>query len=328
MRKPTELEEKTLTEKARKGDKDAFNRLVEIFTLPLIGHILARIGGSRSDAEDIAQEVWLAAAGSIRLKPQEGGFDIHKGGYYNYLINRYAKFKIRQWKQKQKRNREYPFPADREFKGLYPQIKDSDESSSPDALLHFMEEREQKAKQYWELLRIVFLCGGLPHQQISFLYSKIIYGRKSPRGIEGNPKKVNERHGAESLNKLHEKFWKCFKAAAQIDESIIEGRRHYSDPLKKRLQLKVQTLVGNDSRLMKYLAKILNIQAAETNLADYYAEFAGGYSTAVPDWCYKVERRIRTVLSGKGDSCRRCKLKNLPPCSDSSTELKKIGNEK
>ncbi|MBU0753712.1 MAG: hypothetical protein KJ645_01140, partial [Planctomycetes bacterium] len=69
-----------------------------------------------------------------------------------------------------------------------------------------------------------------------------------------------------------------------------------------------------DSASRKQFQKMLAHRVADTALQDYYAQRRGGYTSAIPDWCYKVEERVRKVLHEGSKACSRCKLRDLPPC--------------
>ena len=78
----------------------------------------------------------------------------------------------------------------------------------------------------------------------------------------------------------------------------------------------------------------------ETTLSDYWEKHKNGFTTAVPDWCYKVKVRIQRILGvERGGSetdllknlvfrpeenteiipeCKRCKIRHLPPCKTGS----------
>jgi RNA polymerase sigma factor (sigma-70 family) len=55
---PDELPLRSLVTRARNGDKDAWDRIVEQYA-PLIWSICRRYGLSRLDADDVGQSVWL-----------------------------------------------------------------------------------------------------------------------------------------------------------------------------------------------------------------------------------------------------------------------------
>ncbi len=55
-----QIHEKRLLKRARQGDEQALNRLVELTRRPLYGYILKTTEG-KDDADDIFQEVWIRA---------------------------------------------------------------------------------------------------------------------------------------------------------------------------------------------------------------------------------------------------------------------------
>ena len=142
-----------------------------------------------SAAEEIAQNVGLEAWKSMTESPEEGGFDQSKGVFYSYIINRFAKFHVLQWRRRKARSVEILTGFEGGDGGRAFKLPDG-RGLAPDERLEKEEELRLLVAGYAELFRILFLCGGYPHQQRAFGLSKHVFGRKSRRGIEGAPELV------------------------------------------------------------------------------------------------------------------------------------------
>ena len=112
--------------------------------------------------------------------------------------------------------------------------------------------------------------------------------------------------------------------------------KDHLSPLLLRLPLKVGKLMEMDKASREHFGKLGRHLSGDTCLADYYAERKGGFTAAIPDWSYKVEKRVRQVLGVSDErpmdeslekaagmqgqenkttaACARCKLRHLPPC--------------
>jgi hypothetical protein len=210
-------------------------------------------------------------------------------------------------------------------------------SSRPDIAIEAEEKLRLTNSAFLELLRLIFLCGGYPHQQFAFAYSKLIYGLPSHRSIEGAAEKVHLENGDIPFKTLITTFWNAYKSASQLDAQILQIADHHLDPIRLRLPLEVGKILKFDNASKTQFEKLLSKKTGETCLNNYYAGHKGSFTAAIPDWCYKVEKRIRTILTCEKDtssddavgtiiqqknaastqpkSCNHCKIKHLPPCN-------------
>jgi hypothetical protein len=283
--------------------EESFEKSYEKYHKPLVGYILARISGELSDAEDLAQNVWIEALENINKTPDEGGFDpARKVSFYTYLINRYAKFFVLRYNTASFKKPFYNAPA-RTNESFF------------------------RKSAYSELFRLTFLCGGYPHQQLVFGYSKHIYGKPSERGIEGASAKVVKQKGDLQLNKLLESYWVEYKSLSSLGTDELEILSKHIDPVRLRCALTAKELFRRNKKLYDHLEPVWNQSVGSTSIKDYYS--SRGAAASISDWCYRVEERIRTVL-GVGSSeemvenerkvvikqktCNRCKLRDAPPC--------------
>jgi hypothetical protein len=113
---------------------------------------------------------------------------------------------------------------------------------------------------------------------------------------------------------------------------MLDRLRSFMMPVEARLRLTVGRLFGSQASIPPSLKAAARV--GDTCLRNYYT--ARGYQAAIPDWCYKVEARVRSVLGivqgGRTDEhveevltrvegdavsllgCGRCKLRDVPPC--------------
>ena len=330
-------EEISLVEEARTRNRQAFERLVQIFQKPLIGFILVRSMADRATAEDIAQEVWCKAWEQIHRTPGENGYDPAKGRFYTFLINYLAIPKVRDWKRNRSKSRERTGIFGTDDGQVLSEPAAPALSSQPDVSLEVEEQLRLTNSAFLELLRLIFLCGGYPHQQFAFAYSKLIYGQPSRRSIEGASEKVHQEHGTTPFKALITAFWDAYKSVSQLDVETLQIVDCHLEPVRLRLPLEVGEILNFDNASKTRFEKLLSEKAGKTCLNNYYADHKSGFTAAIPDWCYKVEKRIRAILGCEKDtssdevlgtimmqqknaavqpqSCNRCKIKHLPPCS-------------
>lgn len=317
-------EELELIQQARRGDRDAFARLVDIYTRPLVGYISVDISGDRKDAEKLAQSVWFKVLEDIQRSPEDGGYDPEKGRFYTYITNRFAKYEALKWRHQEQIQEEIDIQADPEQR--------------PDVILLVKEKRYLEALVYSKLLRLIFLCAGYPHQQLAFGYSRLIYGNKSKgtRMIEGDSRTVDDEHGDKPLKDVADSFWKDYQSQLAIGSAEPDQFQESLTPLYTRLNLKLATLFELSPPLMNQLSHMRSQYAGSTSLRDYYTD-KRGFQEAIPDWCNKVKNRIRAILDLKStaesgedvyelatslheippesSTCSRCKLRRVPPCA-------------
>jgi hypothetical protein len=295
-----------------RGDFD-LDRLVREYHKALVAFIGIRIycfGGRQSDAEDIAQEVWLDVSQKNRPSQSEGAYDPDKGAVYTYLVG-FARNKIKQWRANN------PVPVEQVF-GQF---------NGPQQL-------QMVSSAYSKLFSILFICGGYPHEQLSFAFSKHIYGQPSSRAIEGSSEKLDSDHGDTLLNKLLDEYWQGYSSVSQLEEDELEQLLSYLKPVRTRMELKVKELMSLAPAALKCYENLQDKKVAKTRLRDYYANLRRPFGDVISDWCYGVEDKIRRKLgipkgtpsddtleraTGDGTAdkeCQRCKLRTVGPCSD------------
>jgi hypothetical protein len=320
-------------EKAGQGDVHALAELQHALHPALKGHIQVEFAGATPEVvEEIASLIWEKVRASLGQSAAQGGYDPSRGSFYTYVTKRIGRFIILQERRKdwRRRRREQPLahPAD-EITEETTDTPDT-EKPAPDELAAQLEEKRLWLDAFVEVFRLTFLCGGYPHQQLAFGYSKLIYGR----AVQGSSKQVDQRHGAIKLQQLTDDFLADYQAQAGLDPEHFEALSRAIEPVRKRNACLIEDLVQLSPVLRDQLETCHGRLNGNLSLRDFYTR--RGFSCAIPDWCSKVEHRVRASLgleeTGRLDDalasmasrldegpiepagCSHCKLRNAPPC--------------
>jgi RNA polymerase sigma factor (sigma-70 family) len=315
-------EESDLIFRAVNGDGEAYERVVKENNESLLGFIRG-FGQSFSDAEDIAQEVWVKAWRHIdSYDPQRGKFRTWIYGIARHEVND-------RWAKKSKEQIRFLNEAE----GCDILAAQEAKENTPLSLLLKEEMLYQMHLVYCEFFHWLFYCGGYPHEQLAYGFAKLIYGKKSERTIEGNPDKVDANFGSQELGRVAELFLQAYKTASGITASWGPScTRKDLEPLYKRIRYKVKEL---RQPLPTSLETIQDVIVAQTHLKDYYVTVKNRRTHPITDWCYRVERQLRRVIArlknvdtdnhpeqtaqasfinANMKICPRCKLRHLEPC--------------
>jgi len=337
--------ESAIVERARQGDKKAFNTLAEKLTGALTGHVLRTAWwADHDDAADIVQATWEDVWHKLRTPVEQGGYDSAKGRLFTWIKAYVLDFKIRRWAAREKHRESVPrWSGEGDEEDWLSRVADPDEDSMPDVNLENRETLRVECERlrrihlaYMEFLRLLFLCGGYPHQQLSFSFSKLVYGHESDRGTEGSSIRLSENYGSVQLDKLLVLFWDSYRQTSGIPEDILRDGVRHAEPLRLRLRTKVRDLVRLDGASLAQFEDFCDEVASKTRLEQYWSKNRDGFTSAIPDWCYKIKMRMQKLIGvEKGASeidciksivhseedvvpseCGRCKLRHLPPCAD------------
>ncbi len=273
---------------------------------PLLGYFRTHVPCSEKEAEVLVQETWESVLKRYTEDPEKGGYNPAIAGFYTYIKSGFAYCIVLRERQKRMR------------RGL------------GDTWIEAAEAKKSLFA-YLELLRLLFLCGGYPHQQLAFGYSKVIFGRQSDRGIEGNPARVDRECGDKPLAELAKSFFDDYIKESAIDDPCYLGLlKACARPLQERLSFSVEELLALDRASRERYIALHRCLVSRTCLRDYYASHKKGYVSAVPDWCFKVTAKLQACLDREGEAnakggspagqkrfrvCGRCKLRHLSPCN-------------
>ena len=312
----------TLVARAAANDWSAFSALKEAFHAPLVGHLAVRIWAGAECAEDLADAVWEDAREKL------GRFDASRNvSFYTFLVNVVAPRHVTRFNRE--RARTHSLDDDAEGRRNEP----PGSAPTPPQIEAGGEELRLRARAFHELFRITFLCGGYPHEQLAFAYSQHIYGTPSPRGMEGVPRVLEERHGATPLGRLLGAYWEDYQAASCIaDPAVLASLGACLDPVRRRMPLIVDDLLRFNEARKTYPHALLAQEVGESSPGDYWACYKGGAGKAISNWCEGVKRSVRRVLglpespnaqdsvelevtNAGSAACPRCKLRHVAPCA-------------
>lgn len=314
MSKLSEEQIPSFVTKAVAGDERAFEALRQQYRSGLRGYILSRalrpISGD--DLDDIEQQIWLAVFQAL------SEYDAQKGSFYAFVKNRVAKWEVLHWNP----NQRLTWLEDQDE-----DVRDSlltDAESDP-AKLQELETMERIRVDAFHLLtRVLFLCGGYPHQQLSFAFLKLIYagGQKA----QGSAAQVVDNHADKELGDLAREFVIHYRKLSGLTDSEMARSITSLLPLKDRLALKVGELMASDKASSQQSEHLAETVIGETRLSDYFSENGQKPTAAVSDWSYGVQKRIMSVVSegSEGKACVRCKLRTAAPCGDQDNPLRDV----
>jgi hypothetical protein len=299
------------------------NRLADIkrsLYEQLLMYIQISFSTGEKHAKDIAEKVWGQLVEDINLSPERGGYNTFqfKKSFFNYITSTY----IPDYKSNSKEVSldEINF------------VEENLESLGNDLGYEKIEEvydlLKLKFNSLKELFKLVFLCGGYPHEQLAFGFSQLVYGKltatrnknalpkkpltsnsdsfKRQRGIEGKPAEVAKNHANTSLDKLKSDFWEAFVSTSYPDEQAdfykneLEILKGYLSPLEKRLNLTVDKL--NDIVIIgssEISAK--NRKISSTCLTDY-KKADRNLVSKISDWCIYVKETVYNIIYYKIDN--------------------------
>jgi DNA-directed RNA polymerase specialized sigma24 family protein len=170
------------------------------------------------------------------------------------------------------------------------------------------------SREFLELFEIFLRHGGYPHQQVSFGYSVLIWGR--PKRVVRNSGKQKEEADSQSLVRdLSEKVpitgdpdrvvrevgpERLEPAAGDMLDEI--GRtlqldpvymRRVRRPIDHRLQMHVEELFSGDATSLKIFADLKHRRTADTRLEEYFGKDP---RKSIADWTRIAKERIRRAV--------------------------------
>jgi DNA-directed RNA polymerase specialized sigma24 family protein len=290
-----------------RGRDEAFQKLVKAYDPALRSYLRSQVliynlcgfveSGSQmyaaatSTADELAHDVWTDVL--IRESESRGYDRVHS--FYTYLVNVVAMGAVAKVRRQRREGPIEDLP-DEEGEPL-----DGPEPLD-DAMLAAFD----------ALFRVLFLCGGYPHQQLAFAYSKVIYGAtsKGDRRVEGKSSAVYEEHSDERLNDLASRFWQDFCLRSRASRLDLEETRQSMAPLYCRLEYTASEALARDVQFTGAPDQVLGTSV----LKDYYGTVVG--PRAISDWCDKVGKRVRAVAEKGAAACGGHRVCSLEPCEE------------
>ena len=322
-------EDVRLMDLARNGDSEALDRIARKYQRPLAGFFRNRGVFEPSVVDELVQDTWIKFLHSMHRSVNEGGWDPNKGRLYSWLIGYIAINILRQSRRivVTEGSRLRSLDEDKES-GCADSYAVSSELD-PAEYLSQDEEARLRRRAAVQLFRVTALCGGYPHQYLAYGLSKLVYGIKTRRGIQGSSARTANEHGPLLLDAIQQDFWNGFADCSDLDADTLQSLHSAHElPIRYRLPLRLRDLLQRDAHSRAIFGHILDRRVGETTLESYYTAGEGGFTTAIPDWCNRVEKRVRSLIglelppqpnSGEQEflpqvaGCRRCKMLTACP---------------
>ncbi len=276
----------SLLKAARAGDEVAYAKLHSTFGAALAGSILRATGCLPREAIAWADQVWQKNRALILRLPAEGGY-AGAGAFHRYVLNECSGwFPVRN-EENLARRREVPWPRTEE--GHLVELPDP----NAEAAHQFMIRR----KQFALLLQIIFDPRvGYPHQQLSFVLSRYVYGQVTPRGLDGNPGAVKAKHALTALRDLAAVIASEYGALAVPDFPFNGEFCPCLASLYARLGLTVSELMRSDGASLSQFQRLARQPVGKTLLQDYFPQSDDGAEAAISLWTCRVGQRVRKLL--------------------------------
>lgn len=320
-----------LLDKIKAGDSCAFDRIVELYQTPLFGYLKVRIYcGRKEELEDLSQIIWLNIFEKVNLPFEQGGYSPQAGSFYTYLTRRIAEYKVRQWfDEKKKVNERVAFGDDHALEKI-------PAGDTPETTYEFDENMRLRENAYREFFRLLFLCGGYPHQQLAFGFTKLLHGTQSTRTLEGKIMNFYSMVKTQPLSELIDEFRTEYSSESFFEGEKLEELYGFLQPVEARLELTVKQIMGLDAASLDYNVDIAEKVMRDTNLKEYCEkpgkEKSGKeISDGISNWCYRLKIRLKRMLSADSAEdlagekvdvdkrvCNHCYLRNIPPCGETS----------
>lgn len=333
-------EAEEIIQRISEGNRAEFDRLVNMFHPDLAAAVWKMSAGMlrKEDVEDVIQDTWTEVYGRIVNPQGKPQYDPARASFKTYLVN-IAKYRILfRMNQLKAVYRPGQQEVPEGIGDIIENLPDSEEYI-PERIVLEKEEKQLRLSAYLQVLRLVFLCGGYPHQQLAFVFSKLLHGKQSARALEGKAEVIYSDLGMLPLSDVLLKAKTKIKengdsAAAQETVSLMR-------PLGLRLVLTLDRLMANDWPSRNFFQSILQKTAQDTCFKDYYTvsgkpeEDNGSVKTSniISNWVYKLEQNVKKQLGIGGSpgnskpvdekyegSCSKCRFRVIPPCENKMPE--------
>ena len=284
---------------ARQGDEAALKRLRTLIDPPLRKTLLGLDGISAGDLDDHLESIWTDGESRIL---SETGFTLQTSIRFHTFV-----MKASPWTKRFRRRKKKDLQGDVGQDGGDDEndvVGNIPDRKSPNGAFNLIA-REKRMRVIW------LICQehtGTPHQQLAYILAKGIHGKMSPKGFLADTETLNELYGTETFFKIKEQLPLYLKLEEELppgeDREAVESKPHMN--LDCRINL-----AALPSRLEQAVSQVLKKDPVNRASLKDYAEDPMGelwfrliygekHQALVSDWCYKVERKIKRFLHGKG----------------------------
>jgi RNA polymerase sigma factor (sigma-70 family) len=293
------VRERARIDAARRGDSDAFGELVRPYLPTLRARARRAAGFSGCDAGEIVQEALLRTYASIENYQPEYTFAQFLFGIARYAALHVARSHRRSssggWDDDLVAERDLLAEVDgNQIPPEFHELAGAGRFADPDA-------RVQARHRRLAILAVLLEVGGYPHQQLSFGFSIMIWGRaKRParRGpsvrrradkveVTGDPNRVVRELGSRPLGELARDFRVELAVRQSLDPASLDDA---FAPLDQRLALRGHELFAGDRCGRLRSAGLDDVKIEASTLSQY---FGPQPERSVAEWSRLVKDRVR-----------------------------------
>jgi hypothetical protein len=157
---------------------------------------------------------------------------------------------------------------------------------------------EGPSRVFLELLETFLRWGGYPHQQVTFGYSILVWGKDQRKGdavavkvpITGDPERVVREVGPQVLAPASGGMMEDLAVSGRLDPEYLARVRQ---PLDGRLAMTGRELFARDPASAERWRMVAERRVGSAKLQEYFGEDA---RRSVSDWTHSVKNRIRKVF--------------------------------
>ncbi len=276
----------------------SFEGIMRIFQQALLRYILVRIHVPDLDEDDISQLVWAAAWRKLAFSDS---YDSEKGGLYCYLYAFLLRKEVSE-AVKGLRKKERLVAALCQEWGL-PCGNDAGEVETvpQDAGPDDNEDLAEREKRVEALLQLLFRYGGYPHEVLTVVMGKGLYGLDTPRGIAADLVKLESDHGQERLHALVDTFWTEFRRHTSLSAAAVGRVSGYLETLRGQMVESFQCLAERrsprDAEVLRLAPKpLLTSPVGESPLLAFAWRPDREVTEQMFRWCENVARRLKARL--------------------------------
>jgi RNA polymerase sigma factor (sigma-70 family) len=258
---------------ARTGDRDAFDRLHDMYAKAIHGFVRIRLAND-ADAQDLTQETWLMVWQKLPT------YDPARASFVTFVKYWAGVLLLRAYDRRDRR------------RGVEVLVRDlishnpdlTGEEGVGDILERLIthaapsDEADQLADVYAELLRATFASPSPPHQLIAFGFIK---------ALGWPPRRVAAEFSDAALDGVEQRLEQAYVEDSQLPDQQV---RPNFDLLRERMRLRFGEAVA-DRKTQATYPHLANQVVGETHLRDYYT--GDDPTTDLTQWWYAVHRRVR-----------------------------------
>ncbi len=262
-----------LAVRAKAGDRDAFDRLHDMYERAICGFVRIRLADD-ADAQDLAQETWLQVWQKLPT------YDPDRASFVTFVKYWASVLLLRAYDRRDRRRgvevlvrdliRHNP---DLAGEGEVGDILDRLTTPAGPA-----DDPDQLADVYSELLRATFASPSPPHQLIAFGFIK---------ALGWPPRRVAAELSDAELDGVEHRLEQAYVEDSQLPDQQV---RPSFDPLRQRMRLRFGEAVA-DRKTQATYPHLADQVVGETHLRDYYT--GDDPTTDLTQWWYAVHRRVR-----------------------------------